>query len=176
MKILQGVITGLVFLITFLLSLFVLAVVIGAVPQTVFSGIVIGLYTDSVLRLVLGIVAGVMIILSLVLLVCMAQPSGPSAVQVDTTPDGKIGITLEAVNEMVVRTAKGVENIKEVTASISANKDNSVTIRMSVWLRAEVSISTTVSALQTAVKEYVEQIAGLRVSEVRVMVEKTSAK
>ena len=176
MKILQGIINGLVFLITFLLSLLVLAIVIGAVPQAALSGVLIGLYSDSVLRLVLGIVAGVMVILSLTLLVCMAQPSGPSAVQVDTTPDGKIGITLEAVNEMVVRTARGVENIKEVTASISANKDNSVTIRLSIWLRAEVSISSTVAALQTAVKEYVEQIAGLKVNEVRVMVDKTSAK
>ena len=176
MKILRGILTGFVFLIAFLLGLLVIAVVTGALPEMAVLSSVVGLYANGVLRLVLGIVAAVLVILVLVLLAWLAQPTSPSSVCVDTTADGKISITLDAINEMVVRTSKTVENVREVTAKIGVDKENNVTVKLGVWLRAEVSVATTVSALQVAVKEYVEKTAGIKVAEVRVIVEKTSAK
>lgn len=85
-------------------------------------------------------------------------------------PLGEVRICFKAVENLVLKAAKGVKGVKETKTRI-VYTDNGMIIFLRVATYPDQVIPQVTAELQAAVKEYVESITGSSVAEVKVMVE-----
>jgi uncharacterized alkaline shock family protein YloU len=91
------------------------------------------------------------------------------------TEFGYIRISLETLESIASRAARGVKGIRDLTARVhfSSDSPSSVGIGLKITVDGETPIQTLSEERQRTVKEQVEEIAGVEVSQVSVLVKDT---
>jgi len=86
---------------------------------------------------------------------------------------GKVAITLGAVESLVQKVIRDIEDVTESKIYIKKQEDG-VSIVLKITVNYDVVIPDLTSEMQTTVKNYVESTAGIRVKNVRIIVSNVS--
>jgi uncharacterized alkaline shock family protein YloU len=83
---------------------------------------------------------------------------------------GEVLISITAVENMVLRVIQQTQGIKDVSRHVSFTPDGLV-VKIHIKVMPDVSIPGMVTELQSKTKEYLEEITGVTVHEVKVVVD-----
>ncbi|MDS1030089.1 alkaline shock response membrane anchor protein AmaP [Bacillota bacterium LX-D] len=94
----------------------------------------------------------------------------PDSAKVQNTDLGAVNITIIALEHLVSKAAKQVRGIKDVKAKIRSLPEG-IFIKLRVIINPESSIPMVTQELQETVQGYIERIAGIKVLEIKVLVD-----
>ena len=100
----------------------------------------------------------------------------PKRLPETTVTDGELGkvcITLNAIESLVLKVIQGIENIKDSKIKIK-KKENGVSVLLRLTVNHDVVIPEITFKLQKAIKDYTETTAGIYVSDVQVSIDNVS--
>lgn len=83
---------------------------------------------------------------------------------------GEVMISIAAIENMVLRVVQQTQGIKDVARHVQYTPDGLV-VRIRIRVMPDISLPGLISDLQSKTKEYLEDITGIVVYEVKVMVE-----
>lgn len=83
---------------------------------------------------------------------------------------GEVLISITALENMVLRVVQQTQGIKDVSRQVSFTPDGLV-VRVRIRVMPDVALPGLINDLQSKTKEYLEEITGIVVHEVKVMVE-----
>jgi len=86
------------------------------------------------------------------------------------TNTGEIKITLKSIEIIALTVARRIDGVKDIRAFVK-NVDNNVLIKMMITVMPDVKIPEITAEVQMKVKEVVEEHAGVKVNEVKVVVD-----
>jgi uncharacterized alkaline shock family protein YloU len=109
------------------------------------------------------------------LFVSLARKREPTQVIIGRSEGGQVNISLEAVDDVVRKAALSVNGVREVKTRLKAGK-NGVDVSLRIVIPHDTSVPETSTALQNAVKEQLQAIAGLTVAEISVLVSTVEGK
>lgn len=121
-------------------------------------------------EIVLG-TAGALLLIAIILLVLgFRRSKGPGNAVLKGSEYGEVAISIAAIENMVLRTVQQTQGIKDVSRQVSFTQDGLI-INVKIMVMPDVAMPNLTSELQSKIKEYVEEITGITVHEVKVMVE-----
>lgn len=129
------------------------------------------LYTTN--RWVQGILGTAVFIGSLALVLGSIRKKPDRQAALHETALGTIRITLPALELLVAKAARSVQGIREVKPFLKPLPDG-LLIRLKAQVMPDVNIPYVTSELQKTIQEYIQKTAGIKVSEIRVLVNKVS--
>ena len=119
--------------------------------------------------LIIGAVGALLLIIAIRLIVACCSgkrtPPVPTSVLVRTSEYGMTNITLAAIDSMVQRCCRTMQQIKDCTTSVLPSGSG-----ISVVLMPDVAVPEFSEALQKNVKDTVEGLAGVEVNNVSVLI------
>ncbi len=123
-------------------------------------------------------IAGIIVfLLGIVLLLLSFSGAGKQAQEkskarsiVQYSETGEIRISLVAIENMVLRVSRQVKGIRETVTRVDYN-DQGLLLYVKVKVIPDMQIPQLVSELQKNIKDYIEDMTGTSVAEVKVMVE-----
>ncbi|MDZ4133445.1 MAG: alkaline shock response membrane anchor protein AmaP, partial [Dethiobacteria bacterium] len=83
---------------------------------------------------------------------------------------GEVLISITALENMVLRVVQQTQGIKDVSRQVSFTPDGLV-VRVRIRVMPDIALPGLINELQSKTKEYLEEITGIVVHEVKVMVE-----
>ncbi len=83
---------------------------------------------------------------------------------------GEVLISISAIENMVLRVVQKTQGIKDVSRQVTFGTDG-LLVRVKIRVMPDVALPDLVSGLQSEIKTYVEEITGIVVHEVKVMVD-----
>lgn len=89
---------------------------------------------------------------------------------IHNTSLGQVRISLNALETSVIRAAKDVVGVKDIKVKILRNGDN-ISVILKVSVMPDIAIPETTDDIQKNVKSYVEKITGIKVNEIKVIVD-----
>lgn len=110
-------------------------------------------------------------ILNLIFVNLLSHPE--TQTRVDTNEIGEISITLPAVETLVKKAAFQIRGVREVKPLIKCTPSG-IAVLIRVVMQPGIVIPNVGQELQNSVKDYLEQTAGLRVVEVKVLITNVS--
>ena len=118
-----------------------------------------------------GGLGGLLVFLGgLVAWLVLPRPGGPRATAVTETEWGEVAVSLDAVQDLVVRTARGVPGVKDVGARITP-KESGVEVRLALTVLPDQPIPELGEAVQRQVESQVKGLLGVHVTAVRVAIQ-----
>ncbi|MGI5921981.1 MAG: alkaline shock response membrane anchor protein AmaP [Syntrophomonadaceae bacterium] len=122
-------------------------------------------------RMITGVVAVVVIILSLMVLMSMLNKKKPSeSIIVDGNLSGQVSITVPAIKVIIMKAVRKVEGVKDIRPVVSNGPDG-LLIYLHMMINPEHNIPEISKSIQAKVKDHIENIAGLQVAEVKILVD-----
>lgn len=96
--------------------------------------------------------------------------------QVDLTNDGNgmVSITIDAIKALILKAIKPINGIREVKSQVF-NTELGISIRLHIVVVSDHNIPDLCLLTQKTVKEYLENTGGLKVAEVKIMVDDKKA-
>ncbi len=146
-------------------ALFLLAVNYNLVP-----GLAVYLPGWAGEEIVLAIVGALLLIALVLLVLGFRRAKGPGNAILKGSEYGEVAISITAIENMVLRVVQQTQGIKDVSRQVSFTQDGLV-ISVKIRVMPDVSMPDVTGELQSRVKQYVEEITGITVHEVKVMVE-----
>lgn len=125
---------------------------------------------DPDLRLGAGIIAAVLVVIGVRLLFGGLQRPSPAQTLIQTTSLGDIHITLGALESMVTRAAHQVRGLKEVRPVLRCLPQG-VAIFLQASVGPETNVAQVSAELQDKVRSYIEELVGVQVTEIRILVD-----
>jgi len=171
-RIIDRLLLILLMLVLLALGLGMLAVSLGFVPLSILNNIVAFPYQSAQNG---WITAGVGLVIALWAIRMMigfnrrAKKTGPATALIAKTEFGTSSITLAAIDEMVRRHCASNENILKQDSVISV-KDNKLVINLKLNLAEDTNIPETTAALRESLTAYIENLTGINVGDVSMMV------
>lgn len=142
-----------------------------AVGNTGLIEAVEALLANPVNQIILGASAAAVIALTVLVIISLLKgESKPANIVVSSSVNGQVSITVPAIKTIISKAVKKVDGVKETRSSVSNGPDG-VVIYLHMMINPEVSVPEMSKNVQAAVKEHLESIGGLQVSEVRVLVD-----
>ena len=83
---------------------------------------------------------------------------------------GEIHLSLEAINNLIIRSAQTVRGVKEVKPRIKTLSEG-IAILLTVVINPDLDIPETTTNLQDNVAKYLQEYGGIDVLEIKVLVE-----
>lgn len=120
-------------------------------------------------RWVIGITSVLIFIGALYLCITSLLKNPVTHTKIASNDTGEISITIPAVEALVKKAAFQIKGVREVKPLIKCTPDG-VAIFMKTGLQPGTVIPQSAHELQTVVKEYLEQTAGLQVVEIKVLI------
>lgn len=124
-------------------------------------------------RVTIGLIGLAFLAASVRLIVFAFTRKGRGQAVVHETAMGDIRISMDAVENLVRKVARGVKGVRDVKAVVELGPNGLVTSLTGV-IGPEVSIPEVSEEIQNAVKSYVRRVVGVDVAEVRIRVENIS--
>ncbi|MEG1500510.1 MAG: alkaline shock response membrane anchor protein AmaP [Clostridiales bacterium] len=93
----------------------------------------------------------------------------PSLAKINSCENGQVNISLNAIETLVQKTALSVDGIKEVKSKLKTTPEG-VAIYLYITVPDNINIPVIASDLQNQVKENLQNMSGLNVLEVKVLV------
>lgn len=122
-------------------------------------------------RISVGLVGVVILVLAIVMLVTSLKvQSQPKSIVVRTALAGDVSITVSAVKAIIMKAVRKVEGIREIEPSIS-NSAEGITVYLHAAINPEYSVPEMTKDIQNIVKQYLEEIGGLTVAEIKILVD-----
>lgn len=87
---------------------------------------------------------------------------------------GKVCITLNAVENLVQKVIRDIENVKDSRIKIK-KQENGVSIVLNLTVNYDIVIPEITSELQKTIKDYIESTAGILVKDVRISIDNVSS-
>jgi len=126
------------------------------------------LFTDTG-KIIAAAIGFILFILSFKTLIDSFSKKVPSLASIQTTDLGTVNITVTALEHLVVKAAKQIKEIKEIKPRVKPLA-NGIAIYLNATVSTESNLPFVTRELQDTVKGYIEQIAGINVLEVKVLV------
>ncbi|MDD2510249.1 MAG: alkaline shock response membrane anchor protein AmaP [Syntrophomonas sp.] len=122
-------------------------------------------------RVIVGTVAIIVIAVALVMIVSgLKYESKPDSIIVDSSLAGQVSITVPAIKVIIMKAVKKVDGVKEIKPAVSSSNDGLV-IYLHTAINPDHNVPEMSKNLQQTVKEYLEDIGGLQVSQVKVLID-----
>lgn len=122
-------------------------------------------------RMMVGAIAVVVLVLTIMLMFSLLRvESKPKSIVVTSSLNGQVSITVAAIKIIIMKAVKKVEGVRDIRSSVSSGADGLV-IYLHMMINPEYSVPEMTRSIQAVVKEYLENIGGLQVAEVRVLVD-----
>ncbi len=83
---------------------------------------------------------------------------------------GEVLVSIPAIENMVLRVIQQTQGIKDVSRQVVYTPDGLI-VKIKIKVMPDVTLPDLISGLQSKTKEYLEQVTGIAVSEVKVTVE-----
>lgn len=148
-------------------SLFLLAAHYDLVPGMALSSWMPGWVTETILLAAVG----VLLLLALIFLILGLKPKKkPGNAVVKGSEFGEVMISINAVENMVLRVVQQTRGIKDVSRKINFTPDGLI-VRIVINVMPDIALPELIKELQSKTKEYLEEITGVTVNEVKVLVE-----
>lgn len=165
MKIHERALIALYSLLLIAIAIFVMAISIDPNLMEMVSS-----YLASNTGRITGIIVGfILLILGFKTIIDSFSKKTPTVASIQTTELGAVKITVSALEHLVSKAAKQIKEIREIKPRVKPLTDG-----IAIFLYASVSTETNLpfvtKELQDTVKGYIEQIAGINVYEVKVLV------
>ncbi|MCR4419677.1 MAG: alkaline shock response membrane anchor protein AmaP [Clostridia bacterium] len=121
-------------------------------------------------RWIVGVLALAVALVGLRALIGMLGTREPEQTLVQSTPAGEVYISLSALEHMVARTGRQVRGIREVRPRVRVTPTG-VAVRVEAMVNPDVSVPQVTAELQEKVRRQIEELVGVQVLEVKVLVE-----
>ena len=163
---------GILLIIAILAAFVLIAVAIGVIPAAYASQMVAAAGTGFRNRAVLAL--GGLILLLIALKIVFAGRGGDASAEkgavMQTGENGTTSISMAALDEMIRHHCAQEPGIADCFTALQSDEDGlSVGLRLSV--RPETELSSLASRMQKSVKEYLENITGIPVKDVSILIE-----
>ena len=125
--------------------------------------------------IITGSVGIVLCILALVLLFLgLQRKSNGDDVLVEKGLLGEVSMSISAIKLIIMKAVRQVDGVKE-TRSIVKKTPAGLAITLHMMINPELNVPALTSATQQKVKEYLENIGGLQIAEIKVLVDDLNA-
>lgn len=122
-------------------------------------------------RIVLGVIAIALLVIALLSLFSSLKiQTRPSSITIQNTLVGQVSITVPALKVIIMKAIKKVEGVKEVKSSVSSDPQGLI-VNLHIMIEPELSVPDTTKSIQNIVKQYIEEIGGLPVAEIKILVD-----
>jgi uncharacterized alkaline shock family protein YloU len=122
-------------------------------------------------RIILGLVGVVLLIVGVfVFLGTIKLEPKPTSVEVDSSLDGEVSITIPAIKVIIMKAVKKIEGVKEIRPVVT-NGANGLQVYLHMMINPDRAIPELSKKVQDEVRKYLEEIGGLKVAEVKVLVD-----
>jgi len=121
-----------------------------------------------------AILGAVLLLLALVLLIFSLRRSTGEETLLQAGPFGEVRICFSTIETLVLKAARDIKGVREIKTRVMEKPAGLVIFLRAVALAGQ-NIPQLAAQLQTVVKEYVENIAGSHVAEVKVMIENVAS-
>lgn len=167
--------SGLWRVVLFCYNLLILAIAVAAMYLAVGKNELItavqSFLGSSVNQIILGASAAVVIALTILIMISLFKgESKPTSVVVSNSLNGQVSITVAAIKTIITKAVRKVDGVKETRSSVTDGPDG-VVIYLHMMINPEKSVPEITQSVQAVVKEHLETIGGLQVSQVRVLID-----
>ena len=142
-----------------------------AINFNLFPGLMIDLpaWVDETVLLAAG---SVLLLLALILLALglRSKRSKESSAVLKGSEFGEVLISINALENMVLRVVQKTQGIKDVSRQVSYTPEGLV-VKVIIRVMPDITMPDLIKDLQSKIKEYLEDISGIIVQEVKVVVE-----
>ncbi|HWP95909.1 MAG TPA: alkaline shock response membrane anchor protein AmaP [Syntrophomonadaceae bacterium] len=123
-------------------------------------------------RVIMGTVAVALLLVGLTALISALKSEDPAlnSIMVDSTLSGEISITVPAVNIIIMKAVKKVQGVRDIRPTVFNGTDG-LLVKLHMMINPDYSVPEMCKEIQETVKQYLEETGGLKVSEVRVLVD-----
>jgi uncharacterized alkaline shock family protein YloU len=153
-------------------SLFVMATSLNLISYEYVMAIIEEMYSSSRTSLIYFAAAAIFFLISVKFLFTSLRGAGrqpaPPAVR-STTEYGDVRITIDTLESLAAHAAKKVRGIRDLKAKVRP-EENGTSVHIKVTVDGDTPIPVLVEQVQQGVKQHVESIAGVVISEVTVLV------
>lgn len=126
-------------------------------------------------RLILGVTALVYFALSVrFLFLALSSAKPPAQAVVQETGMGQVRVSVDALENMVRRVTAQIKGVREVNPRVACMPEG-VSVFLHVSMAPETNIPGTSDEIQQKVGAYIEEIAGIKVQAVKILVNSISA-
>lgn len=148
-----------------------MGIALRLVPMTFIQNIIDWPYVDIINSIALGSVSALFFIFALRLFFAgKKQPEAqPTYSLIKNNEFGSVFITLAAIDSMVQKHCRNNNRIRECVSSINLTNDG-ITIKLKLSLLPDSNIPELTSELQKGLKEYVENLSGILVQEIGILI------
>ena len=118
-----------------------------------------------------GVLIGVLCALRMLMLMFSRPRRDSAGVSLTNATEGEIHISVPAVETLVCEGLRVVPGLSDVRMKVYDHRD-SISIEMTMSARSDINIPETMMRLQTRIKDYVQESAGVEVRDVRLNVDR----
>lgn len=156
-----------------ILSIIVCLLVFGWLKLEFVNGIVAAMLNDSVSS---NILLGVAIVIILMAVKCIffdgsdkEKEKQKEGILLENN-EGKLLISKETLESLIASVAKGFDGAENVNSKVFLDKENNVTVYVTLFIHPDAVIKDLSSNLQAKIKEAIKTTSGLDVKEVNIRV------
>lgn len=126
-------------------------------------------------RIAVGLVATVILIGAVLILLSGLKPeTAPESMVVESSLAGQVSITVAAIETIIMKAVRKVEGVKEIRPLVTGNPQGLV-VCLHMRINPEFSVPEMSKNIQSVVKQHLEDIGGLQVAEIKILVDDGSA-
>ena len=160
MRLIEGLTLFFYTLVFFLVGGLFIVVAMNVIPLNYIIDTLNTLYANTDVRLIFGITGGLLIFISLMVVQITVGVIKKEKTIAFENPDGRVTISLTAIEDFIKRAMKNLPEIKESRPSVRASKRGIVIVNK-VVLFSDVNIPETTEKIQNIVKSRVQEMLGV---------------
>lgn len=126
-------------------------------------------------RMAVGGVAIIIVITAVIIMARLFNQKKPAdSVVVDSSLSGQVSITIPAIKVIIMKAVKKVDGIKDIRPVVT-NRPDGLLIYLHMMINPDRNVPEMSQSIQSMVKKYIEEIAGLQVAEIKILVDDFNA-
>ncbi len=122
-------------------------------------------------RIIIGVIIAVLLIISIkFFLQALSVEKKPVQAVVHETELGQIRVSVEAIENLIYRVIKQIGGVADIKPRVTCLPEG-INIFLRVVLSPEVNIPETSDEIQNRVRDYISEVAGVKVQSVKILVD-----
>ncbi|MFS1512221.1 alkaline shock response membrane anchor protein AmaP [Chengkuizengella sp. SCS-71B] len=157
-------------LLLFLYSIFVTVVSLFVVIQMLQTGDINLPYLNDVQEIIFYVIVAVVVLISIRFIYITLRSNSATKPSIDQRNDyGDIKISMETIEQVALKAAARVKGTKDTKAKITASQSG-IEVKIKTYVDGETAIPKLTEEIQQNVNDYIEDVTGIPVSNVSVLV------
>ncbi|TCS84034.1 alkaline shock response membrane anchor protein AmaP [Tepidibacillus fermentans] len=157
----------------FFITLFIIVFGIGLFDPLLFNQLITRFFVDSDVKTTVLVISVLLFLISLYLMAKSLQRKEVSPIS-KHSEIGDIKISMETLENLVIKITSRIKGVRELKAKVKPDDNGSMTVLVKIVFDGETPIPQITKEIQDLVKERLEQITGITVGQVHVMVSNVS--